>query len=462
MIKNFTKVLSANFITAIIGFIGSFVFPKILSIESYALFHEFTLYVGYIGILHLGFSSGMAVNYAGKEYENIDKKQYKTELKLLYIILLIFTFVFGIIWFITKNRMLGFITLAIFPVCIINSYKSFYQAWKKFNEYTKISLVCSIFVPLIAILYYLFNRNLSGVAYIIIYLLVYWVVLFFLFISDYKKLYNVSTNKIFSIDNLDTEKTGFALVIGNYINTLFVSADKQFVNIFYGVDEFAFYSFGISMQALMTVFINSIAQPLFPEIATGKISNNEYSTIKKVLLIFGSLSGIAYFGLSLIIKIFLPKYIESLNVISFYFVVFPAMAVINCLYVNMYKIKKLTKKYIITLFSVLMISVLLNIIGIRLFNNFLVVAIATVITYYIWLIISGLHFKEIMIDYVDVIFLILYFIIYFLCINLFNDINGCLVYVILMFLIIFILYRKILKSVYIKIKSKLNTLFNKI
>lgn len=35
----------------------------------------------------------------------------------------------------------------------------------------------------------------------------------------------------------------------------------------------AYYSFGMSMQSLMTVFIISIAQPLFPAMAQGKFKD---------------------------------------------------------------------------------------------------------------------------------------------------------------------------------------------
>ena len=88
---NITRVLSANFLVAIVGFAGSFIFPRILSIESYALFQKFILYIGYIAILQLGFASGMVVNYAGKKYDDIDKCQYKSELIILTIILICFT-----------------------------------------------------------------------------------------------------------------------------------------------------------------------------------------------------------------------------------------------------------------------------------------------------------------------------------------------------------------------------------
>ena len=94
LIKDIARVLSANLVVAIVGFLGSFIFPKILTIESFALYHTFTLYVGYIAITHLGFPSGMMINYAGQKYAKIDNSQYKAELTILFTVLAAFTAIF--------------------------------------------------------------------------------------------------------------------------------------------------------------------------------------------------------------------------------------------------------------------------------------------------------------------------------------------------------------------------------
>ena len=457
-IGNITRVLSANFIVAIVGFLGTFIFPKILSVEDYAFYQEFILYVGYIGILHLGFSSGMAVNYAGKKYDEISKERYKSELSILLLILIIFTILFGIIWLITKNSMILYVTLAILPVCIINSYKSLYQAWEKFKNFSRVSIVISVVIPAIAIIYYLFVKELTGIVFIFIYILIYWIVSMYICFIEIKKLNGIQKDKIISEQNISTEKNGLALVVGNYINTLFMSVDKQFVTIFYGVKEFAYYTFGISMQSLMTVFITSIAQPLFPAIASGKIKEDDFDNIKKMLIIFGSFSGLAYFALSIIVKLFIQKYIDSLEVIGYYFVVFPAMAVINCLYVNLYKIKKMTRKYIVTIFCVLIISIILNSIVIKVSTNYISIAIATAVTYYIWLIIGSFQFKSLRLDFKDYIYLILYVIGFFVITKISNDYIGIGVYFIAIAVLAFTIYNKTVKYIYCLLKDKLKQL----
>ena len=422
--KDITQVLSANLLVALIGFLGSFVFPKILTIESYALYHTFTLYVGYIAITHLGFPSGMMINYAGQSYEDIDASQYKAELTILFTILETFTAIFFIISLTSKSIMAFYICAIIFPYGVIGSYKSLLQSWGRFKLFSRLCSIQSAAVPLTALVYFLVTGNLPGDVYIIIYIIINWLLAIYILTEMVHKMHGVKCAPIKSKKNLETEKTGAAVLIGNYINVLFTSADKQFVNWFFETAQFAYYSFGMSMQSLMTVFITSIAQPLFPAMAQGRFKDEDYDQLKEMLFIFGSFSGCAYFAASFIVKHFIQKYIPSLEVIGIYFVVFPVMAVINCLFMNLYKIKNLMKQYVITLGGILAAAIGLNLLFVTFYHVYYSVSIATVITYYIWFAIGTRQFKFIHIKFADVLYLSSYTIGFFAITQIKNDIIG--------------------------------------
>ena len=444
LIRNIFRVLSANFYVAAVGFLGSFIFPRILSIDSYAYYHTFTLYLTYITITTVGFPSGMAVKYAGKDYSTIDVKQYKSEMKILITILCIFSLLFAGVAFIIKNEMFFYVALAEIPVCLIGSYKSLLQSWSRFKDFSRISITLALTVPLSALLFYCLFKELTGRSYIFIYLIVYWAVSLIILREIVVKIFRVKANSVFSVENFGIEKTGVALLVGNYINTLFVSVDKQFVRWFFGNTEFAFYSFAMSMQSLMTVFITSIAHPLFPAMAQGKFKDEEYNDIKKLLLIFGSFSGCAYFAVSIIVKLFITKYINSLSIVGIYFAVFPAMAVINCLYINMYKLKNMMKTYIATLFGILCVAIVLNIIFINLVGSFTGVAIATTITYYVWFFVGTKQFSFFKFELRDFGYLVTYVIGFFGMIRTLNDYVGVVVYFGFVIAIGLVFYRGIL------------------
>lgn len=445
LLNNIFRVLSTNFWVAIVGFASSFIFPKILTVDNYALYHTFTLYLTYITILHLGFPSGMVINYAGKDYEQIERSQYKSEIIIITAILSFFTVIFIAFSVAFKSRMLSYIALAIIPCDLISLYKALLQTWSKFKQYSILSTILATSIPTVAVLFYLLVGELPGDIYILIYLAINWIIAIYLFVEIGRKIRSVKAAPILTAKNWSTEKTGIAIVLGNYINTLFVSADKQFVKWFFDNSSFAYYSFGMSMQALMTVFITSIAQPLFPAMAQGRFEDKEYNNIKELLMLFGSLSGLAYFATAIIVKHFIPHYVESLDVVGIYFVVFPAMAVVNCLYINLYKIKNRMKQYVWTLAGILMIAILLNSTAIYFYHHFTAVAIATTVTYYIWFFLGIRQFEFLKLSFGDIVYLLIYSIGFFMITHHFDGFVGMFVYLVFIIVITFLFYRNNLK-----------------
>lgn len=440
--QNIFRVLVTNFWVAIVGFLGSFVFPKILSVQDYALYHTFTLYIGYIAILHLGFPSGMVVNYAGKNYVDIDKKQYKSEMIILICILLFFTSSFLIVSLILNSLMLFFVSCAIMPVCLISSYYALLQAWSRFKRYSRLNMFITSAIPIIAFTHYLIRGHLPGNIYIIIYLSVYWAIMLWIVFQEGISLCQIKANKLLSKQNFITEKTGISLVIGNYMVTLFCSLDKQFVNWFFGAEEFAFYSFSMAMQTLMTIFITSISQPLFPAMANGKFSNESYPTIKRILFVFGSFSCCAYFAISIVIKLFIHKYVGSLEIVRLYFIIFPAMAVVNCIYVNLYKIQNRMYLYIKTIAFVLLCAIILNTVAVFIFKNYSGVALATAVTYYIWLFIGSKQFHFMKLEFRDIAYIISFAFGFYLVTMIKNDVIGLFCSIIFVLALCVIFYYK--------------------
>jgi len=169
--------------------------------------------------------------------------------------------------------------------------------------------------------------------------------------------------------------------------------------------------------------------------------------IKKMLFAFGAYSGCAYFAVSFFVKHLVLKYMSSLKIVAIFFAVFPAMAVINILYINMYKIKKMFKKYIFTLVGMLGVSVVINVISVMLHGDYVGIAFATMISYYIWLIYSQIDFEEISIEKIDYVYLFGYFALYYLTIRIPYDILGFFVYLVLITAWSLLMYREILEFI---------------
>lgn len=442
MLKNIIKVMSSNLVLVVIGFLNSIIFPLILSIEDYAYYQEFMLYLSYTNICHLGIASGMFLNYAGKQYKDIDKKQYKSEMLLLFMVLSFFSVLGMVFSAVFREDIFLLVTVSIFPYCFIASYQALLQAWERFTAYSLLNMMPKLMFFVIIIIVYCISRCVSGLMAILSYLTIIWIITLWLLSEYYLFTKKIKPAKIFSKMNLQIGKEGFLITLGNYVNLILHSIDKQFVELFYDTKTFATYSFVMSLQNIMLVFIMALANPFYPRLAKGDIDEKYIERFKSILFIFGSFSGCAYFVISFFIKHFAIKYESGNSVIAIFFAVFPAMAVINVIYINLYKIRKQLKKYISTLILILSITILLNGVVVFFEMKYEWIAFATMLTYYIWLFYSQRHFKEIRICAKDYIFLVGFFAVYFSLVKVENDIVGLLLYTILIVLWGFFVYKE--------------------
>lgn len=431
MFKNILRVLSANGIVAIVGLASSLLLPKLLSIDEYATYQTFILYMSYIAILHLGFPTGMNIKYAGKNLEDIDKSQYRAEVRIILLILSFFTCVGLILYFATKREMLLYVSVMIFLYCFLGSFSLLIQAWGKFRFYAVLHILMSAIPLVVPIVYYYIFHIASAKLCILAYLIVYGVTTIGCLVYHATIIQGNASAKLISKANWNLEKIGFSFLLGNYFSSLLHSIDKQFVKWFCITSEFSYYSFGLTMQSTMTIFITAIAQPLFPYMAAGKIEDRaQFTAVKRFLLMLSSLSGLAYFACALVVKLWIPNYVHSLPVIRVYFAVFPAMAIINCLYFNLYKIRKLTKRYVVDLFVMLIAAAIANYIAVILGFGYVGVAFATTLLNYAWLIYGTFVFKELKLSFTELVFIALFLVEFIFIPSIQSILLGSVIYLI--------------------------------
>jgi O-antigen/teichoic acid export membrane protein len=437
--KDLLKVFSSNFIKLIIGIITGFLVPAFLSLDQYAFLKTFTLYIGYVGILHFGFIDGIYIKYGGKFENEIDKQKLKGEHKFLIVFQLIVTIFIGIIGFVLHDMILIAFSICILPINMQTLFKFLYQALGEFDIYSKIMIL----TPILLLFVNLFNIFILKIdnfwPFVIGNILIYYVVFIGLEIYFLKKYKGISS----TIDYTEIRrhfKIGSVIMIANLSSMFFYSIDRWFVKFALSIEDFAFYSFAISMMAVINVLINSVTMTLYPYLARNQ-DKSIINKIKKYFLIIGTLSSGGYFIFVFIVNNFLQKYIPSLNVISILFAGYPAIIVINALYINLYKAQKREKKYAFAVLKMLFVTVLLNFAAIIIYKNNFSIAIATTISFYIWYLYSSKDFSDLKIDIKEKIYLIIFFITFLITSNYLNWWNGLLVYYIIIILINYLFYK---------------------
>lgn len=438
--KDLFRVFNSNFINILVGIVNGFLVPAFLSLDHYAMLKTFALYISYVGILHFGIVDGLFIKYGGKDLNKVDIGKLKGERKFLLIFQSIITLVplaFGIL---LEDIILIAFSLSIIPMNIQALYRYLYQAVGEFGIYSKILLVTPN-VLLILNIFIIFVLKIDHYLPFVIANIISYLTIFVILESQFYKKYKGIKAVIDYKEIGGLFKVGIFIMIGNLSANLFFNADRWFVKFSLPSSDFAYYSFAISMVLLITNLMNSVTMTLYPYLAQGQKAET-LQLMKKYIVLVGAFAAGGYFAFDFVVSTFIAKYIPSLDIIAILFAGFPAMIVINALYVNLYKANKLERTYVYTVVMMCLISIALNVVAIIFNKNTLSIALATTIAYYVWYIYSTRHFKVLKATPKELMYLILFFSSFYISTNYFNWLFGFIVYYIVILAITLLTYKR--------------------
>ncbi len=436
--KSLSKVVGANVIALVAGLVNGFLIPKYLGITEFASLKTYTFYVSYIGFLHLGFIDGIYIKYGGFSWEDINKSVIKAEHKFFLIcqtLLMIIPLIIGIV---INNIIIIFFALSILPINVRGFYNFLYQATGEFDKYSRIKIYVPLAILILNLGVIFVIKQESYIPFIFVHILVYYVIFIVLEI-----LFHPTFKKGKIKDHLDEIKedysVGFIIMISNFLSMFFYSLDRWFIKIFFSAENFAYYAFAISMMRILTILIRSITITFYPFLARS-YSKKGIIKFKKYLLITASVASGGYFIFSFFVRTILEKYIPSLQIIAIIFAGVPAIAIINAIYINLYKVQKTEKKFFITVLINVFIALILNTIAYLIFNSIVAIAVATTVSFYIWFFYSSQQFKAINVK--EILYLFLFLIIFFVSSLYLELLTGTIVFFLLIIMLIAIFYLK--------------------
>ena len=399
--KGIVYVFIANVVNLIISLFTAFILPKILSVDTYANIKLFTLYITYLGILHLGYSDGMYLRVGGKTIDTIDSKAAKTEFDTFKIFQIVMCFLMMGASLIVGNQILLLCSLVVLPVGVSNYVRNLYVAvgeFKKYSRYTNIHTIMTFIVNLILLLIIKTDNYLFYIiAYVVVYFL-YWV-----FIEcELRKILGKPKRKIKFEKNYLKENigSGIFLMTGNFCNVIFTSIDRLFVKNHFCKQK----------------------------------SKERVVRVKRYSLLLAAAIVVFAFPAKFVIELWLNKYLDSVSVLFFLVSAQYVAIMVKTVHVNLYKSNKQQKKYFKIMLCVIGVSVLLNTIGYLLFKNMIAIAVATLITNFIWFIIGEIDLRKYALNLKDYIYFIINLAAFLFCGLRFGAIAGIIVYLIIVLL----------------------------
>jgi O-antigen/teichoic acid export membrane protein len=440
--KDLVKVLGANFIQFLIGVVNGFLIPAVLEIDQYAYLKTFTLYTSYVGVLHFGFNDGIYLKYGGRKRHEIDLSSLKYERNFLLKFQLVVTLIFIVLGVLKKDFIIISFALTIVPSNLRTFFDFLYQAMGEFSVYSKIAVIYPISLLTFNLIIIFVLNSKSYIPFVISYLIALYLP-YLVYEIEYNrsfKINNVAVGKDFSEIKM-LFKIGIFIMLGNLSTLLVYSLDRWFVKLWLTIEDFAFYSFAVSLMSVINLVISSVAMTFYPYLSRG-YTESLLNKLKSYLIIVGSISSTSYFIIGLIVKVFLFKYVKSLDIISILFASFPATAIISVLYTNLYKVNKLERKYFRTVVTILIISFTLNTIALSIGHNSQSIALATTITFYIWLFYSLKDFRDLRFHQKEFLFLVVYLSLFFICTLVLGFMEGFVTLGAGIFLLTITIYKK--------------------
>jgi len=448
------KVFGSNIVTLAAGIVSGLVIPSFLSLDQYAYLKTFTLYLSYVGILHLGLADGLFIKYGGSYEDEVDKSLLKGEHHFFLVFQLIISITIIITSLFIEDKILLAFSFSIIPFNLLTFYKFFYQAIGKFNIYSKI-LIFPPVVMLVANLAVIFIFQIENYwLFIFIRLFAYFSIFLILEYNFYRLTksteINIDFEEIKSIFNI-----GFFIMLGNLSSLMFYSIDRWFVKFSFTSSDFAFYSFAISMMGVINIFINSITKVFYPYLARNR-NDDILQKLKSYFIIIASFASGSYFFFAFIVENFISKHIPALNIIAIIFAGFPALITIKALYVNLYKVRKSDKLYVKTVIFMLLISVILNFIALVVFDNNIAIAAATTISFYIWFGFSSKHFETLFVSLKEILYLGIFVVLFIYSSNFISLLAGTIIFSVGLLILIFGFYKSEFMGLINEFKNKGN------
>lgn len=428
MKKGLFNVMVANIICLIINLLTNFLLPKFLTIDSYSMIKTYSLYLTYAGFFSVGYNDGMYLQYGGKKIQDIPKKELADNF-LNYVILMLgmLVVVFGIsIWI--NDPIIKAFAFGMFSYNILGYLKSLYQATGEFSAY-------GVALNIEKVLVFLFTMSFIFIIHSDDYRIYIWIqVIVGIFLGIYlftrleRKLHFIQLGKFKISECKENIFSGFILMLGNFSSSIFTGLDRWFVKILLTNIDFAMYSFAVSMESVINVFISPITIYMYNYFCK-KPSLKNIRKIKKITLIWAFLVIAAAFPAKWILENFLQNYIMANSVVFILFVAQVFYIIVKGIYVNIYKSEKKQSLYLKQMIMMIIISIILNSIFYAIFKNMVSIAVGTLITAIIWMYLCELTSLDFRFGIKENISIIILTLVFLLCGYYMNAIIGCIIYI---------------------------------
>lgn len=428
MKKNLLHIIFANVFYLLVVAGTNFFLPKFTSIETYAAIKEYTLYLTtYSTILTFGYLQGMYIEYGGKELEKISADDVGINITSFFILQFPAAVMISLIGAYKGNVAITAVGIGILATNMQGFYQMLYQATGDFKAYGTALNVSRVAIFVAYLLLIFVVRTDSKYVFVWIGPIVGLVSAIYLSYDLQKKLHFFKELKFSEIAIQKNIRTGFVLMVGDFVSKFFSSLDRWFVKTLMDTYNFAMYSFAVSMENLVNTFMTPVTVSMYNYFCKGH-NRDDIMRIKNAALIYGFVIIAGAYPAKWILENYMTEYIASSVIIFPLFAAQGISAIVKGIYVNKYKAEKKQKEYLIQIIAMLALAVILNAALYYVYNRAVAFAIATLITNIVWLLLCECKATDIRYDWKALLSITILLVTYMVTGYMCNSIAGCLIY----------------------------------
>lgn len=316
--KNLGMSIAAQLVALFTSFSLGFIVPKFISELNYSYWQVFVLYLSYVGILHFGLLDGLVLRYSQYDYEELPLPRIRSQFQFMICFISVLAFACCIYAYIftesVSRSILVFIAFGMVTKNIFTYTSYTFQITNRIGRYAILVIIQRAVYALAVILMLLFGATEY-----------YWYCIadllgdvagFTIGIIFNRDLY-IGKSLAFK-ETLKEAKcnisAGIKLMVANFASSFIVGGAKMVIQWRWDSIVFGKVAFSFSVTNLFLTFVTAISVVLFPSLK--RTDKNRlpslYLDIRNIAspLLFVIL--LAYFPISAILKVWLPKYTESL------------------------------------------------------------------------------------------------------------------------------------------------------
>ncbi len=388
-LKNIAYSFGANLTSLCISIFMVMFVPKFLSIDDYGLWQLFLFYFSYLGFLHFGWEDGIYLRYAGKNYDELNRKTFAGQfygIIALQIILAVLVSSIGQILVldpVKRTALIGAVWLA--PFVNFNNLCNFImQITNQIKDYAKLLLTEQV-VFFFAVVFFLLVFHWNEFRYM------YYAKLFSVVGISLAGVYlcrRLLRPRFYPLKQVLAEAgenllVGSKLMLANIASMLIIGIVRYGISMGWDVATFGKVSLTLGVSNFLMVFINSVSVVFFPivkQMDEGQRAS-AYAVIRNMLdiILFAALIG--YYPLKCILDWWLPKYADSLIYMSALFPVCVFESKVTLL-INTY-LKSMRREFLMLEINVVSVvfSLIVTIVTVGIWHNLDAAVFSIVLAY---------------------------------------------------------------------------------